>query len=86
MTETDVDPFRIVSVVIPAKNEAQRIASIVSAVPNQRPERTEMQVLVVDDGSTDDTVKVAREAGARVIRLDSSGGGNPARAHEWAVV
>jgi glycosyltransferase involved in cell wall biosynthesis len=33
-------------------------------------------VVVVDDGSTDDTAEVAEAAGARVVELD--GGGNPA--------
>ena len=40
----------------------------------------EIEVLVVDDGSTDDTAEAASEAGAKVIRLDGTGGGNPARA------
>ncbi len=70
----------MVSVVIPAKNEARTIAALVAAVLEQCPEGAEIEVLVVDDGSTDDTVRVAREAGAKVIRSEGSGGGNPARA------
>ena len=50
-------------VVIPAKNEAATIASVVHSVLKQGL----ADVLVVDDASTDDTGRVAREAGARVL-------------------
>ena len=80
MKKTDIDSFPVISVVIPAKNEAQTIVSLVNAVRDQRPQETEIEVVVVDDGSTDDTARVASEAGAKVIRLNGSEGGNPARA------
>ncbi len=54
-----------VAVVIPAKDEAARIANTVrsaKAIPHVD------LVLVVDDGSEDDTQGVAREAGAVVVR------------------
>lgn len=59
------------SVLIPAYNEAQRIAATV-AVTLALPGVTE--VLVVDDGSTDETAKRAEQAGARVVRLTKNGG------------
>lgn len=76
---------RKVSVVIPARNEAKRIGRVVSAVLKQRSVETDIEVLVVDDGSTDDTAAIARDAGARVLSLgpDRSArgrGGNPAAA------
>lgn len=50
-------------IVIPAKNEAARIGQVIY--------RTVLQgydnVIVVDDGSTDDTVRVARQYGATVL-------------------
>ena len=46
---------------IPAYNEAPRIAAVVAAVREQLP------VVVVDDGSSDGTADVARAAGATVI-------------------
>lgn len=54
-----------VAVVIPAKDEARRIAATVRsarAIPHVD------LVLVVDDGSEDNTQHVAREAGAVVVR------------------
>lgn len=54
-----------VSVVIPAMNEAGAIASVVRELTAVAPWR---EILVVDDGSTDDTAEQAASAGARVIR------------------
>ena len=54
-----------VSVVIPAYNEAGAIAAVVEALAAAAPWR---EVLVIDDGSTDETSAQAARAGARVIR------------------
>lgn len=54
-------PPRVLAV-IPAWNEAERIAAIVAGA------RAHLPVLVVDDGSTDDTAAVAQAAGAIVLR------------------
>lgn len=63
------------SIVIPAKNEAATIGDLVSRV-RQRYEDAE--VIVVDDGSFDDTGSVARNAGARVVRHPESLGNGAA--------
>jgi hypothetical protein len=55
-----------VAVLIPAHNEATRIAETVSAA-RSIPGVT--RVVVVDDGSEDDTDQVAEKAGAKVVRL-----------------
>jgi len=55
-----------VLVVIPAWNEAGSIATVVREVRGELPG---VDVLVVDDGSTDETAALAREAGATVVRL-----------------
>lgn len=47
---------------IPAYNEAARLAPVVRAAAAQLP------VLVVDDGSTDDTAAIPEQAGAQVLR------------------
>ena len=58
-------PRQRVAVIIPAKDESRRIAATVrsaKAIPHVD------LVLVVDDGSEDDTQHVARDAGAVVVR------------------
>jgi glycosyltransferase involved in cell wall biosynthesis len=72
---------RLVSIVIPARNEARSIAAVIHAVEAARPAGQAVEIIVVDDGSTDDTAAVARALGVRALELGpSSDGGNPARA------
>lgn len=53
-------------VLIPAYNEADNVGDVVAAVRAVHPD---FDVLVVDDGSLDDTEEAAQNAGAQVIRL-----------------
>ncbi len=66
---------------IPAYNEAGRVGGVVAAV------RARLPVLVVDDGSADDTVPLAEEAGATVLRQQpNQGKGAALRAgFRWAL-
>ena len=57
------------SIVIPAKNEATSIGDIVSSAIAEYPSA---QIIVVDDGSTDDTAAISEKAGATVIRHPES--------------
>jgi glycosyltransferase involved in cell wall biosynthesis len=52
--------------VVPAYNESATIVSVVEALREHAPE---FEVLVVDDGSTDETAGLAQMAGARVLSL-----------------
>ncbi len=54
-----------VSVVIPARNDAEMLARCLASLETQR--RRPDEVVVVDNGSTDDTRAVAEAAGARII-------------------
>lgn len=53
-------------VAIPCLNEEQTVARVVAAIPREIPGVASVQVLVIDDGSTDATAERAREAGAEV--------------------
>jgi glycosyltransferase involved in cell wall biosynthesis len=71
-TETREDAARTIrppsattSIVIPAFNEAASIAGVIQALRAAAPWH---EILVVDDGSTDETASRASGAGARVIR------------------
>ncbi|MCL4806581.1 MAG: glycosyltransferase family 2 protein [Thermoanaerobaculia bacterium] len=55
---------------IPAWDEEEQIAAAVRELPRQVPGFDSVEVLVVDDGSTDATSRVAKEAGAdHVLKL-----------------
>lgn len=70
----------LVTVIIPARNEALRIGATVRAVLAQAGHSVE--VLVADDGSSDATLEEAEKAGARVLALP--GDGNPGVARNTA--
>jgi len=61
-----------ISVVIPTLNEGRAIGEVVSAVP----QGWVQDIIVVDNGSTDDTAKQATLAGARVIHEPRRGYGS----------
>jgi glycosyltransferase involved in cell wall biosynthesis len=77
---SDGDNHRVASVVIPARDEAAGIREVVRRVLEQRASGVQLEVIVVDDGSSDDTGAAAEGAGARVIRMARGAYGNPARA------
>jgi len=64
-----------VSVVLPARNESTPIGNVVMQIRAQLPE---VEVIVVDDGSTDATGEAATKSGARVIRQPYSKGNGAA--------
>jgi glycosyltransferase involved in cell wall biosynthesis len=66
---------------IPGYNEAERIRAVIDASKPQLP------VVVVDDGSTDETASVAEAAGATVLRQVPNQGKGAAlkRGFRWAI-
>lgn len=64
-----------IAVLIPAFNEARNLEKVLSQVPENILGKT-VKVLVIDDGSTDDTARIAREHGAEVAlqRINRGGG------------
>ncbi len=63
------------SIIIPAKNEAATIADVVATARSEYPEA---EIIVVDDGSTDETADLAENAGASVLRHPESLGNGAA--------
>jgi glycosyltransferase involved in cell wall biosynthesis len=59
---------------IPALNEEKTIADVIKRIPRDIPGVSETQVRVIDDGSTDRTGELAREAGADVVRHEQPRG------------
>ena len=53
--------------IVPVFNEAGKIEQVVRRIPNQIIDK----ILVVDDGSTDNSAEVARASGAQVISMDA---------------
>ncbi|MCA0753553.1 glycosyltransferase family 2 protein [Paenibacillus sp. N4] len=54
-------------VFIPAHNEAGNIESVIARIPRSFHPDYDVQVIVIDDGSTDRTVQAAKEAGADYV-------------------
>jgi GT2 family glycosyltransferase len=67
-----------VSVVIPTRNRAAYLAVALASLARQELDQA-YEVLVVDDGSTDTTGEVVRDAGVRCVRADPPLGLNAAR-------
>lgn len=79
-------PLPALSIVIPARNEVHNLARLLPSLQRLRyPGRLEL--IVVDDGSTDGTGKIAAAHGARVLRIDhlpAGWKGKPHACHQGA--
>ena len=64
-----------ISLILPAKNEAEGLRK---ALPGVRQLLPDAEIIVVDDGSTDETASVAREFGATVLSSPYSMGNGAA--------
>jgi len=71
-----------ISVILPALNEEGTIGKVIDEIPREEIERKgyEVNIIVVDNGSTDRTGEIAREKGARVIWESRRGKGMAIRA------
>jgi glycosyltransferase involved in cell wall biosynthesis len=64
------DEKRIIKVIIPAFNEASAIGNVINDIPS-----IVSEIIVIDNDSTDETSKVAKEAGATVLKEAQKGYG-----------
>jgi glycosyltransferase involved in cell wall biosynthesis len=69
------------SVVIPARNAGRSLPRVLAALASQEP--APLEVIVVDDASTDATAAVARDAGARVVATEGRRFAGGARNTGW---
>src|SRR3954462_11662240 len=70
----DDEPLMKLVVTIPALNEEKTIYQVVNGVPRDIEGVSEVEVIVVNDGSTDRTPEEALRAGAIVVSLPGKGG------------
>ena len=61
-----------ISIIIPAYNEESSIGLVLDALPQEELH----EIIVVDNGSTDSTARVAQEHGARVVKEPRKGYGS----------
>jgi lipopolysaccharide/colanic/teichoic acid biosynthesis glycosyltransferase/glycosyltransferase involved in cell wall biosynthesis len=62
----------MISVIVPAHNAAATIGACVSALQQQCPPRVPFELIVVDAASSDQTARLAQQAGARVVCCPST--------------
>lgn len=76
-----------ITVLVPCYNEAEGIGEVVQGFPREQLRKLgyRVEVLVIDNRSTDDTAKVAEAAGARVLFEPKGGKGYAVRAGMAAV-
>ncbi len=59
--------MRSISVVIPEKNESRYIRKCIDSVIKQREIIPEIEILVIDNGSTDNTIEILRNYGEKIV-------------------
>ncbi|MCX6802572.1 MAG: glycosyltransferase family 2 protein [Candidatus Diapherotrites archaeon] len=62
------------AITIPAFNEEKTIAKVIGEIPRRIEGIKEIEIIVIDDGSTDNTGKIAEKCGAAVVRHSGNRG------------
>jgi cellulose synthase/poly-beta-1,6-N-acetylglucosamine synthase-like glycosyltransferase len=69
---SDLHP-RLASVIIPVFNGAKTLNACLDALSAQTVDAESLEVIVVDDGSTDGSAEIAAQHGVRIIRQEHAG-------------
>jgi glycosyltransferase involved in cell wall biosynthesis len=73
-------PVPLVSVIVPARNASAKVPRFLDAIERQTVPTSDYELLIVDDGSSDETAMIVREGGqATLLSLSSHGGAYVAR-------
>lgn len=62
------------TVLIPAFNEEKTIKKVIDEIPKEIPSIDKIEILVIDDGSSDETARISKESGAEVISFRQNQG------------
>jgi dolichol-phosphate hexosyltransferase len=67
-----------ITLLVPCYNEAKSIGNVIDDIPKEKLKKAgyEIEVLIVDNNSKDNTAEIARKKGARVIEETKQGKGN----------
>jgi O-antigen biosynthesis protein len=76
VTTSEVPAARSISVVVPVKDGARFLPELLAAVQAQAGNAASFEVLVIDSGSVDDSVELARAGGARVMEIEPASFGH----------
>ena len=63
----------VFSIIIPVRNCSSYIGQAIESIQNQQSSGFEMEIIVVDDGSVDDSGNIAASLGCTVITIPASG-------------
>ncbi|MDR4890453.1 glycosyltransferase family 2 protein [Fredinandcohnia sp. QZ13] len=74
--------FPLLSIIIPARNEAHRLPSLLTSLQAQKWKH--FDVIVVDDGSVDHTYEIATTYGAKAVKSNPIGEMNPGKSNACA--
>ena len=67
-TDRDMPPTLAATVILPAYNEAAALPVVLAGLIAALGDSGDSEIIVVDDGSTDDTARVASEYSCRLLR------------------
>ena len=70
-----VPPAPLLSVIVPVYNGAATLGACLDALLAQTEGRNDVEIIVVDDGSTDGSARIAEQRGVSVLRQERAGAG-----------